>query len=249
MDYSLSKRQITEKSYHNKKYNKESGHYNSDSADQSCYKYFYSLLKNVSGKKVLDYGCGDGWLSFEMAKKSAEVWGIDISEELVKRAIAKRSNSKIIVQYMVMPCETLSFQSNSFDLVVGSAILHHTNISEALNEIKRVLRPSGHAYFIEPMNENIVLKIWRLITPWRRSPTERALMWDDILLIKKLFPNSKFKYFTFISILTSGLMIIIPNNTLLIKFNTYIENIDRKLIYKFKQIEKYCAVAVIDIKN
>ena len=249
MDYLLSQRQNIEKSYHNKKYRQNQNVYDIYAANKSYYKHFYSLVNNISGKKVLDYGCGDGWFSFEMGKKSAEIWGIDISDELIKRAIAKKNNSNIFVQFMVMPCEKLCFQDNFFDIIVGSAILHHIDIEIALKEIKRVLKISGHAYFIEPMNENLILKIWRLITPWRRSPTEKALVWGDILLIKRIFPKSKFRFFLLLSIFTSGLMLFFPKNYLLFRICNSLEHIEQIIINKFPKLGKYCAVTVMEIEK
>ena len=245
MNTKLSERQIIEKSYHNKKYKGDKKFFNNSSV-QSYYSFFYSLFLNVKNLKVLDFGSGDGWISFQLAERGARVWGIDISEELIRRA-----NSSNIYQgsvdFFVMAAEDLDFENDYFDLIVGSAILHHTDIDRSLQEIKRVLKDNGRALFIEPMNENFILKCWRWLTPWRRSPTERALIWDDILFIKKMFPNANLTFFCFMSILSTGLLLLLPNSRIVYRLNIVIEKLDNKILSLFPGLGKYCAVVVIEM--
>ena len=243
----LSERQIIEKLYHNKKYSGDKVFFNNNSV-QLCYTWFYSLFLDVKDLKVLDFGSGDGWLSFQLAERGALVWGIDISEELVRRANSL-NNYQGSVNFLVMAAEDLDFKDDYFDLIIGSAILHHTEIDQSVQEIKRVLKSNGRALVIEPMTENIILKCWRWLTPWRRSPTERALVWDDILFINKLFPNAKLTFFCFMSIFSSGMMILFPNSQIITRLNKFVEKLDFKLLSLFPWLGKYCAVVVIEMKK
>ena len=97
-----------------------------------------------------------------------------------------------------MPAEDLSLPENFFDLIAGSAILHHTDLNLAVQNIHRVLKPGGRAIFIEPMNQNIFLKIWRALTPWRRSTEERALTKRELTFIQSAFPEVKNNFFRFL---------------------------------------------------
>jgi ubiquinone/menaquinone biosynthesis C-methylase UbiE len=148
-----------------------------------------------------------------------------------------------------MPGENLTFSDNYFDLCLGSAILHHTDLNLAIKNIYRVLKPGGRAIFIEPLNQNLFLKCWRKLTPWRRSPAEKALINDDLKFIRELFPNAKFHFFTFSSILTEGVMIIFPNNRFVSSINRLLERFDNKLLNLFPSLGKYCAIVVLEINK
>ncbi|MBU1991998.1 methyltransferase domain-containing protein [Patescibacteria group bacterium] len=54
------------------------------------------FLKDVTGKKVLEIGCGNGELSVWMAKNGADVFGVDISDESIK--IAERRSAENATQ-------------------------------------------------------------------------------------------------------------------------------------------------------
>ena len=72
----------------------------------------------------------------------------------------------------------LSYPERVFDSVVGSSVLHHLEIEEALREIYRVLKPGGRIYFTEPNMLNPQIAIQKNV-PWVKrklgdSPDETA---------------------------------------------------------------------------
>ena len=138
MDNSLSERQKIEKIYHNKKYE---GHVSSNNVTQEreAHKFFSELIGDARGLRILDFGCGNGWLGISLAKSGAEVYGIDISGELLKKArdLARSERISEKIYFMEMPGENLTFQENYFDLVLGSSILHHTELPMAIKSISR----------------------------------------------------------------------------------------------------------------
>lgn len=215
------------------------------------YEFFNNLISNIKGLTILDLGCGEGWLSINMVRRGGYVCGIDISKELLKLAgeQAERQGFNKHIHFARMAAEDLAFNNDYFDMVIGSAILHHTNIELTLHSIHRVLKTDGRAIFIEPMNENIILKIWRKLTPWRRSPLERALEIKDLEMIKNLFPLTKLRYFGLSSIITEGLMIVFPRNKLLVYLDNLLSRTDAYILKRFSFIRKYCAVVVLDLKK
>lgn len=249
MEYKISERQKIEKDYHNRRYQ---GDISSDTyctGTVNAYKFYWSRIGNVKSLKILDFGCGNGWLSILLAKRGAEVWGIDISEELIKQAnqfaVKEGLSEKIFFQEMA--AETLGFEDNFFNLIIGSAILHHTELSLAINNLHRVLKPGGRAIFVEPMNQNIFLKIWRKLTPWRRSPVEKALTYKELKLIQNIFPNAKFYFFSFTSIFTQGILLFSPKNKLFLFVNDLLERFDSIFFKTFPFFGKYSAIVVIEL--
>ncbi len=250
MENKLTERQSIEKIYHDKKYKDGIVSY-SEKSENRAYKFFHNIIGDVNGLKVLDFGCGTGWMGIALAKSGAEVYGIDISAELIKKALqlAERERLSDKICFHEMPAEKLAFPNDYFDVIFGSAILHHTDVKIAMQNILRVLKPEGRAIFIEPMNQNILLSIWRKMTPWRRSPTEKALRDDDLKLIQALFPASAFHFFTFLSICTEGLLILSPTNSLLRLFNDFMEYLDSILLKSLPSLGKYSAVVVMILRK
>ena len=251
MKNSLSERQRIEENYHDRKY-KDDILENSSSQGGSAYKFYRELRGNVNGLKILDYGCGNGWLSMDLIKEGAtEVYGIDISKELIEKAnkFAEVKGLSKNINFKKMPGENLTFPDNFFDLILGSAILHHTDISLAIKNIYRVLKPGGRALFIEPLNQNIFLRIWRKLTPWRRSPAEKALVSKDLKFIQDVFPDAKYHFFKFFSIFSKGLTVLLPKNKTLIYANVLLERFDKNLLKLFPFCGKYYAVIVMELNK
>jgi len=138
---------------------------------------------------ALEYGCGEGEISFELASIGANVVGIDISEIAIKKAQDKvaKSGLESLLHFEVMNAEDLTFQENSFDLIYGSAILHHLNIEKAYRQIHYVLKPGGTAIFLEPLGYNPLIRLYRYFTPSLRTHDEHPLFLKDINLAQKHF--------------------------------------------------------------
>lgn len=247
----MSERQRIEEIYHDAKYKHDAIPVIYERSETKYYRFFWDLIGDVSGLKVLDFGCGNGWVSILLAKAGAKVWGIDISGELIKKA-NKWANDEGLsskISFEKMPGENLAFPDNFFDLILGSAILHHTDINLAITSIFRVLKPGGRAVFIEPLNQNIFLRIWRRVTPWRRSPTERALTNKDLKFIQSIFTRTKYNFFSFTSILSEGLIILLPKNKSLFFANGLLKKLDSYLLNLFPFLGKYCAVVVLELRK
>jgi SAM-dependent methyltransferase len=128
------------------------------------------------GMSVLELGCGTGYFTRELARSGADVVAIDVSPELLE--IAKANCSVSNVRYEIQNAYALSYRDDVFDSVVGSSVLHHLEIEEALREIYRVLKPSGTIYFTEPNMLNPQIAVQKNV-PWVKrklgdSPDETA---------------------------------------------------------------------------
>lgn len=245
IDNKIRYRQRNEAEYHDKK--TLEGDSNQCRRHSPYYRYFEDMIGDIGGLNILDLGCGNGWFGMQLVKKGGHVWGVDISQALLKQALTLIGREGLERDFHVvrMAAEELSFDSEFFDKVIGSAILHHTNIELTIQGIQRVLKTGGQAIFIEPMNENIILRIWRRITPWRRSPLERALKLDDLETLAKYFPKMECVYFCLTSIVTEGLMILRPQSTIMARLDSLLGKVDAFLLRKFPFLGRYCAVVIL----
>ena len=101
-----------------------------------------------SGMTVLELGCGVGYFTRELARSGADIVAIDVSPELLE--IAKANCSAPNVRYEIQNAYQLTYPNAAFDSVIGSSVLHHLEIEQALREIYRVLKPGGTICFTEP---------------------------------------------------------------------------------------------------
>ena len=109
-------------------------------------RFSYELheYEKFSGKKVLDIGCGNGYVLSHYAKEGAQVVGVDVTSTAIRLSAARFRLSALSGDFMVANAEMLPFASGSFDCVCSMGVLHHTPAPElAVKEILRVLRPGG----------------------------------------------------------------------------------------------------------
>jgi SAM-dependent methyltransferase len=103
-----------------------------------------TLLGDISGRNVLDVGCGDGDLAVELWRRGAAVTGIDASQEMVKAARARAKREGADISFMVGEAASIPFDLERFDVVVAVTILCFVaNAAPVFSEITRVLRPGG----------------------------------------------------------------------------------------------------------
>jgi SAM-dependent methyltransferase len=154
------------------------------------------IFRDIQGKRVLEYGCGTGSHSLEMARRGARVTGIDISEVGVTQASAAAESSGISgADYLVMDAENMLFPDRTFDMVTGEGILHHLDLERAYQGISRVLKPGGVAVFMEPLAGNPAIALFRYLTPSLRTPDEHPLRMKDLRLAGRYFHKVQFHYF------------------------------------------------------
>jgi SAM-dependent methyltransferase len=156
-------------------------------------------VPDLGGKQVCEVGCGYGVISCYLAQQGAYVSGFDVSETnvFIAERAARINRVADRVSMQVMQGESMTFASESFDLVFGNAVLHHLDIASAAREFYRVLKPGGVAIFREPFGENRVLE-WARNCSWRSSShrhteDEHSLLYRDVEILRNVFPKVVFR--------------------------------------------------------
>jgi len=97
-----------------------------------------------AGHRVLDVGCGNGYVLSRYAKEGAEVYGVDLTQVGIDLCRRRFELGGIKGNFTVGSAEDLPYPSDAFDVVCSMGVLHHTPDTEkAVAEIYRVLRPGG----------------------------------------------------------------------------------------------------------
>ena len=123
------------------------------SFDERCIDYARDRFANVAGTsgwpygKTLEIGCGTGFFTINLRLAgvlSDDLHVTDISPGMVD--VAKRNADGLGLRLQGEPAdvEALPYADDSFDLVIGHAVIHHVpDVEQAFREMLRVLRPSG----------------------------------------------------------------------------------------------------------
>lgn len=110
---------------------------------------------------VLDLGCGPGVLLKELARRYNNVYGLDISADLVNLIKQDSANLKEI---KIGDAEDISFSDNKFDLICSRGVLHHCPEPEkVLNSVSAKLKTGGWFVLSEPCSDSIIVSLLRKI--------------------------------------------------------------------------------------
>lgn len=101
------------------------------------------LFPDLTGKKVLDLGCGYGWhCKYAVERGAASVLGIDLSEKMI--AVAKDRNGDDRIAYQVCGLDAYAYPADTYDLVVSNLVLHYIeNLREVYQKVRRTLKDGG----------------------------------------------------------------------------------------------------------
>jgi SAM-dependent methyltransferase len=131
----------------------------------------------LSGRTVIDVGCGAGTLTRLLAKEGARVIGVDPSADAIDRATARAGPRE---RYVVGSAEALPVSDRHADAVTFLNSLHHVPseaLGQALADARRVLRAEGVLYVQEPLAEGPYYELVRLFDDEDevRAAAQRAL--------------------------------------------------------------------------
>ena len=127
------------------------------------------------GTQALEIGCGTGMFSERFAQTGARLVAVDISGDLLRKAIARKLPERVtFLEKRFEDCEV----DGPFDAVIGSSILHHLDINASFAKIYALLRPGGTMSFAEPNMLNPQVFLERRFRRWFPcvSPDETAFV-------------------------------------------------------------------------
>ena len=113
----------------------------------------FDACGEMTGKSVLDIGCGEGYCARELKRRGAgEYLGIDLSTQMIAAAKSQETKDQLGIHYQV--CNILEFEpSTTFDLCVAVFLFNYLRVSEmqqVFSMVHRALKPGGEFVFSVP---------------------------------------------------------------------------------------------------
>jgi len=215
-----------------------------------AFQYMMERIGSVKGKKVLDYGCGSGWLGVYLAKQGAQVEGFDISGKLIEVASLRAEVNGVshACRFRKMTAEDLEYPAQNFDLVVGVSILHHVELGRATYNLQRVMKNGALAIFIEPLGENTLLNLARdrvfnvhhgLV---KDKSTEHPLTYHYIHAMGRNFADYRWREFQLLTMVRR----FIGNG---LTYAMCLDRLDNWLLRKFPSLKRFCRLVVVEFRK
>jgi len=146
------------------------------SFDERCIQYARDRFVHIAGRAgwpyrtSLELGCGTGFftLNLKLAGVLDDGHVTDLSPGMVEVARRNARSLGFEVAGRVADAERLPYDDDSFDLVIGHAVLHHIpDVDLAFREVLRVLKPGGRFVFAgEPTRHGDVIARWLSRATW-----------------------------------------------------------------------------------
>ncbi|MEC1769002.1 class I SAM-dependent methyltransferase [Schinkia azotoformans] len=121
------------------------------------YKIKNELIKYAginNNEKILDFGCGTGTLLLMLKSyyPNNEINGVDIDKDVLTLANDKLFSKGLSIPLSIYDGENLPYESNYFDKILSSLVIHHIYPEDKLrifNENRRILKPGGNIFILD----------------------------------------------------------------------------------------------------
>lgn len=206
---------------------------------------YFQILTYIpkNGNKILDLGCGTGYMSCMLAKKGYDMTAIDLSSERLSLFREKANELKIKVKNINL----FEFNETDFDLVICQEVIEHLHdYTKLIDKIYSFLKYGGYAIITTPYKENLEAKTIKCdicgefyhtsghLHSFDEQKLQSAFPKEmfEIVLIKKIVNNRAIKLFNFYNL---------PVNKILV-------NIDKLFNKLFDYKAAYLVILVRKIK-
>lgn len=157
--------------------------------------YFRTVLTerlrlDPQGRRVLDVGCGGGFLAEQFARLGSRVVGVDPSAVSIDTARRHAAENGLEIDYRVGHGEDLPVGDGEFDLVYSCDVLEHvSDLQRVLGEISRALTPQG-VFLFDTVNRTRTSRLLaiKVLQEWRATRINDVTIhdWDMFITPEEL---------------------------------------------------------------
>lgn len=128
---------------------------------------------NAAPSTVLDLGCGEGWLSKELADKGITVTGTDVIPALIEKAKEKVNGNFVVASYEEIYSGKVSFPQLFDAVVINFALIGKESTENLLTALPSLMTPAGQL-FIQTLHPDSRKAIDDYTTGWKEGS------WDGL---------------------------------------------------------------------
>lgn len=117
---------------------------------------FNIIKKQIDVEKIIDIGCGTGYLDYLMANDGKQIIGVDLSKSSLSlfKEVADKFGIKQIHENL------FNIELKNFDFVISQEVLEHLeNYESAISKMSEFIKENGFGLFCVPFNENLNAKM------------------------------------------------------------------------------------------
>lgn len=169
------------------------------------YKYVLNELQQLDFQKILDVGCGTGEILKSITERYsfAQLYGLDISEEMLKQANDKLKGTATLI---LGDAENITLETNSFDLLLCTDSFHHyPNPQQAISEFYRVLKHGKFLLIADYWKPFPIRQIMNLFISYSNEGDVKICSKKEIIEFLK---RGGFQEITYKKIQNSGYLVI-----------------------------------------
>jgi 2-polyprenyl-3-methyl-5-hydroxy-6-metoxy-1,4-benzoquinol methylase len=153
-------------------------------------------LGDLSGRTLLDVGCGLGEAAVYFALLGAEVTATDISPGMCDAAGRLAAANGVTISTHVSAAEDLGLPADKkFDVIYTGNTLHHVDLAATMPRLLRHLKSDGMFVSWDPVAYNPVINLYRRRAMQVRTEDEHPLRLADIRAVRAHFRESRTRWF------------------------------------------------------
>lgn len=201
------------------------------------------LIKPKDGYRILDAGCGIGWLFFKILEfypdVNFELVGVDVSYGNIKKLyIVKKSTNCTKITAAVANAEQLPFKEKSFDAVISVEVLEHINEPQAaIKQFTHVLKDGGMLMITTP--SKIMVDFWKLVfyvpRKLKRFIERRPLVFEPLIAYDRPLYVGKLKKI----LINSNLNIHILERNVFLPHESYLPFLPKFIVPRLINLAKF----------
>jgi SAM-dependent methyltransferase len=138
-------------------------------------------LNPARGERVADVATGTGWTSREVARRGADVVGVDIAEGLLAAARDIAREQGLAITYELGDAEALPFGDGAFDAVISTfGVMFAADQQRAATELARICRPGGRVAIAAWTPDSQAVSLRKVLVPFMApppSPSPSPFVW------------------------------------------------------------------------
>jgi SAM-dependent methyltransferase len=164
-------------------------HFDAMREAEDCEPYSFSNLihgfDQFRGKRVLDVGCGNGYVLSRYARQGAIVSGVDLTAKAIELSRKRFALERLEAELIQIDGVNLPFPDAHFDIVCSMGVLHHiSDPRPTVSEIARVLKPGGTLiamlYYRYSYKAVVLTRLKRIFDPrYRGMSQQQAINRND----------------------------------------------------------------------